>query len=109
MFPAKSLLSLLLLAVSFGNGVTASPVASVGESPVTLKFARNLNITGFGNIAEADRARAEVLKSLGLAGTPSGVNRRTSSFGVTNTAVSFWCIYFRLLLLHDFLLGDLHS
>lgn len=88
MFPAKSLLSLLLLAVSFGNGVTATPIASVQETPVTLKFARNLNITGFGNLAEADRARAKVLKSQGLAAAKSGNSKRASSFAVTNTAVS---------------------
>ena len=87
MFPTKSLLSFLILAVSFGHGVTASPIASIQESPVTLKFARSLNFDGFSNIAEADRARAKVLKAEGLAAAKSGVNKRTSSFAVTNTAV----------------------
>lgn len=108
MFPAK-LLS-FLLAISFGNGASPTPVVNVEESPFTLKFACNLNITGFGNLAEADRARAKVLKSLGLAAAKSGINKRAASFAVTNTVVSITgCTYLSVLLTHGFSLGDLHS
>lgn len=88
MFFSKAFLSLLLLAISFENGSNATPSAAVKESPVTLKFARSLNLTGFGNIAEADRARAKILKVQGLAAAKSSKSKRTPSFTITNTAVS---------------------
>lgn len=87
MFSITSLLAIFLLLVSFNNGVAATPLASIRESPVTLQFARTLNITGFGNLAEADRARAKVLKSQSRAAA-KGKRSGVSSFSVTNTAVS---------------------
>ncbi|KZP09886.1 family A1 protease [Athelia psychrophila] len=84
MFPARSLLSLLLVAVSCS--AAAVPVA---RDLKTLAFARLLNVTGGSlNIAEADRARFRVLKeqALGQAGT---ADKRAASVLVTNTAVTY--------------------
>lgn len=90
MFPAASLLATLLLAFQ----VSASPIAEplvVREPSATLSFARRLNFTGSTSIADADRARATILKSKGFAldTSAAGLNRRQSSFGVTNTAVTY--------------------
>jgi len=87
MFPTKSLLSLLLIAFSFGSSVTATPTPR--DPKVTLAFTRHLNITGFANIAEADRARAKVLKAQGLGRVNGQTKRAASSFSVTNTAVTY--------------------
>jgi hypothetical protein len=84
MLPARSLLSLLVVAVSLGSGVTAAPAS---DSKVTLAFARNVNITGSSTIAAADRARAKVLQTLGLAASSGGQTKRAASFAVTNAVV----------------------
>lgn len=84
MFPAKSLLSFLAVAVYFGS-VTASPTPR--DSKVTLSFARHINSTGFGSIAEADRARAKVLKDHALSNNGDQA-KRAASFAVTNAVVS---------------------
>jgi len=92
MFPANSLLSLLLVALALGGSVTATPTPR--DSKVTLTFARNINITG-STIAEADRARARVLQSLGLT-KASDETGRAASFSATNAVVRF----------HDHLISD---
>ncbi|KIM81111.1 hypothetical protein PILCRDRAFT_821935 [Piloderma croceum F 1598] len=88
MSPTRSLLSLLLIAVSLGSSVTASPTPR--DSKATLAFARSFNLsgTGFQNIADADRARAQALIS--SARVKGGQNKRAvSSILVTNTAVTY--------------------
>jgi hypothetical protein len=84
MFPATSLLSLLLVALSFESGVMAAPASQ--DSKLTLAFTRSVNITGSSTIAAADRARARVLQSLGL-GSTKGQTKRDVSFSVTNAIV----------------------
>ncbi|KAH8109660.1 acid protease [Phellopilus nigrolimitatus] len=83
MFPASSLAATVLLALA----AAASPVVQVRAPGVSLPFARRLNISG-SSIAEMDRARAGQLLSNGkkVAGNHA---KRTASFGVTNTAVTY--------------------
>lgn len=88
MFPASSLLSLLLIAVSCN--AAAVPVA---RELKTLAFARSLNVTGGPvNIAEADRARFRVLKDQAF-GQASSADKRSTSILATNTAVCIHSCY----------------
>ncbi|KAG0700668.1 aspartic peptidase domain-containing protein [Suillus ampliporus] len=81
MFPAASLLTTLLLALS----IAASPV-EVRDSPITLPVARRLNTSGGSiNLVEHDQSRAAALKSIGT----SSLGRRAASIAVTNEAVSY--------------------
>ncbi|KAG0707572.1 aspartic peptidase domain-containing protein [Suillus ampliporus] len=81
MFPAASLLTTLLLALS----IAASPV-EVRDSPITLPVARRLNTSGGTiNLLQHDQSRAAALKSVGT----SSVGRRAASIPVTNEAVSY--------------------
>ncbi|KIM73461.1 hypothetical protein PILCRDRAFT_829133 [Piloderma croceum F 1598] len=89
MFPTKSLLSLLFIAVSLASDVTAIPTPR--DSKATLTFARRFNISvgdGFPNIADADRARAKNFQSLGPA-NKGGQNKRAASILATNQAASY--------------------
>ncbi|KAG2114237.1 aspartic peptidase domain-containing protein [Suillus discolor] len=62
MFPAASLLTIILLALS----ITASPI-EVGNSPITLPIARRLNVSnGTINLLQQDRARVVALKDNSL-------------------------------------------
>jgi hypothetical protein len=88
MSPTKSLLSLLFIAVSLAVDVTAVPTSR--DSKATLTFARRFNIPvgdGFPNIADADRARAKNLQSLGLANKGVQNKRDVVSMPATNQAV----------------------
>lgn len=81
MFPAASLLTTLLLALS----IAASPV-EIRNSPVTLPIARRLNTSGGTiNLLQHDQSRAAALKSVG----GDTLNRRTGSIAVTNDAVGY--------------------
>ncbi|KAG1757238.1 aspartic peptidase domain-containing protein [Suillus lakei] len=81
MFPAASLLTTLLLALS----IAASPV-EIRDSPITLPIARRLNTSGGAiNLLQHDQARATALKSVG----DSTLSRRAGSIAVTNEAVSY--------------------
>lgn len=81
MFPAASLLTTLLLALS----IAASPV-EIRNSPVTLPIARRLNTSGGTiNLLQHDQSRAAALKSV----SGDTLNRRTGSIAVTNDAVSY--------------------
>jgi hypothetical protein len=81
MFPAASLVSFLLVALSL-SGVQATPLVNSNK----LSFAARVNATGSANIVAADQARAKALKEYGLAKS-SGNAKRSSSFPVTNSAV----------------------
>ncbi|KAG1834412.1 aspartic peptidase domain-containing protein [Suillus variegatus] len=82
MFPAASLLTTLLLALS----IAASPV-EVRNSPVTLPIARRLNTSGGAiNLVQHDQSRAAALKSFK---GDSTLSRRTGSITVTNDAVGY--------------------
>ncbi|KAG1830699.1 aspartic peptidase domain-containing protein [Suillus subalutaceus] len=81
MFPAASLLTTLLLALS----IAASPV-EIRNSPITLPIARRLNTSGGSiNILQHDQSRAAALKNVG----ENTLNRRTGSIAVTNDAVGY--------------------
>lgn len=86
MFCASSLLSALLLALTVA-GTPLVQVRSVNPG-ITLPFALRLNVSGGATIADRDRARAAHLISKGS--TNAGkIDRRASSFAVTNTAVTY--------------------
>ncbi|KAF7975552.1 hypothetical protein HWV62_9233 [Athelia sp. TMB] len=79
MFPAKSLLALLALAVSFA-GTVANPVPAPAHA--ALPFTRRLNLITFADIVKADQARAQAMKA------SSGAHKRAEgSVLVTNTVV----------------------
>ncbi|KIM75788.1 hypothetical protein PILCRDRAFT_78455 [Piloderma croceum F 1598] len=81
MFPSSALLSLLLVAVS---SISATPIQR-SPSKFSLAFANKLNITGSANIAEADRARAAVLRKDAL-----GKNgKRDGAVSVSNALVTY--------------------
>ncbi|KIJ66218.1 hypothetical protein HYDPIDRAFT_86415 [Hydnomerulius pinastri MD-312] len=85
MFPAASLLTTLLLALS----IAATPV-EVRTSPVTLPFAKRINTTGGAiKLVEHDQARAAALKDRADAISSGKLDRRTASIAVTNEAVSY--------------------
>lgn len=85
MFPAASLLTTLLLALS----IAATPV-EVRSPRVTLPFAKRINTSGGAiQLVEHDQARATALKERGAAIQSGNLDRRTASFAVTNEAVSY--------------------
>ena len=91
MTPTTSLLVTLLFAMQGSASPIAEPVV-VREPSATLQFARRLNFTGSVSLADADRARANILKSQGFASnsTPAAANRRRAlSFDVTNNVVGY--------------------
>jgi hypothetical protein len=81
MFPSSSLLSFILVTLAIGS--SAVPLVDVPKR--SLAFARSVN---FSNIVAADQARAKVLQNLAL-GKGGSLDRRSSSFSVTNTAVTY--------------------
>jgi hypothetical protein len=54
MFPTTCLTAFFLLA----DGVAANPIV-VHKAPVSLSFARHLNITGAYDVVQKDQARAK--------------------------------------------------
>ncbi|KIJ22022.1 hypothetical protein PAXINDRAFT_105760 [Paxillus involutus ATCC 200175] len=85
MFPAASLLTTLLLALS----IAATPV-EVRSSHVTLPFAKRVNTAGGAiNLVEHDQARVAALKDRAAAIQSGQLDRRTASIAVTNEAVSY--------------------
>ena len=74
--------------VIFALSSLGTPLAS-STSAITLPLARRFNATGALNIAEADRARAKLLKSRIASNT--GKNNKRSVFlaPITNGAVSY--------------------
>lgn len=81
MFPAKFLFFIFM---SLWSNVTVTGIQR--DTRPTLTISRHLNITEFGTIADADRARAKVLESEGLE-KASGLSKRASSFSIWNTGV----------------------
>ena len=82
MFHAASLTVFLLLVVS----VAANPIV-VRKAPVTLPFARHLNLTGAHDVVQKDQARAKNLIAAAKAkedGASEIVN-----VGVTNVGVVY--------------------
>lgn len=91
MFPASSLLSLLVVAISLGS-VSAAPNPNLArDTPtVSLAFRTNVNVTGFTNIVAADQARAAALRANAVSrANARALGKRASSFDVTNTAVTY--------------------
>lgn len=86
MFCASSLLSALLLALTVA-GTPLIQVRSVNPG-ITLPFALRLNVSGGATIADRDRARAAHFLSKGSTDAEK-IDRRASSFSVTNTAVTY--------------------
>ncbi|KAG8219573.1 aspartic proteinase [Butyriboletus roseoflavus] len=85
MFPAASLLTTLLLAIS----IAATPV-EVRTPHVTLPFAKRINTSGGAiKLVERDQARAAALKDRATAIQNGSLDRRTASIPVTNEAVSY--------------------
>ena len=85
MFPTVSLVVFLLLVVS----VAANPIV-IRKSPVSLSFARRLNVTGADDLVKKDQARAKNLVSIGNArqgGTLS--HDAVVGVGVTNVAMIY--------------------
>ncbi|KAH9964274.1 aspartic peptidase A1 [Russula dissimulans] len=81
MFPIAPSVLLILLALS----VRAKPIV-IRQAPVTLSFARKLNITGSNDLVLKDQARAKsLLVSQNGTGTPDAVVNLT----VTNVAVNY--------------------
>ncbi|KAG2350640.1 acid protease [Suillus weaverae] len=81
MFPAASLLTILLLALS----IAGSPF-EVGNSPITLPIARRLNTSGGTiNLLQHDQARAAALKDHSI----STHDRRAGSIPATNDAIGY--------------------
>ena len=85
MFPTASLTSFLFLAVS----VAANPIV-IRDAPVSLPFARQLNITGALDVVQKDQARAKNLLSTSSA-TQSGIMSAGAavSVGVINVGVVY--------------------
>ncbi|KAI5120042.1 hypothetical protein M0805_000292 [Coniferiporia weirii] len=80
MFCASNLIASTVLALS----VVAMPAVQVRDAPsVGLPFTLRLNVTG-STLPQIDRARATKFKSRN-----SNLNRRQSSFSVTNEAVNY--------------------
>ncbi|KAI9450013.1 hypothetical protein BJY52DRAFT_1192122 [Lactarius psammicola] len=80
MFPTAPLTTFLLLVIS----VVANPIV-VRKAPVSLPFARRLNITGAHDLIQKDQARARNMFTAHKAkrsGTPGNV-------GITNVAVVY--------------------
>ncbi|KAG8221352.1 acid protease [Butyriboletus roseoflavus] len=79
MFPSKTLLPLILIALS---AVDASPL-SRGSGKTTLSFATEINGRGTLNIVEKDRARAQAMKQAAHLG------KRSPSLPITNSGVTY--------------------
>ena len=62
MFSAPALLSTLLLAIA----VAGNPVV-VRDNLIRLPFAKQVNVTSFGDILKQDQARAAALRTFGQA------------------------------------------
>ena len=85
MFPAGSLLTTLLLALS----IAATPV-EIRSPHITLPFAKRINTSGGAiNLVQHDQARAAALKERGAAIQSGKLDRRADSTAVTNEAVSY--------------------
>ncbi|KAI9452797.1 aspartic peptidase A1 [Lactarius psammicola] len=85
MFPTASLTAFLLLAVS----VAANPIV-VRKPPVSLPFARHLNITGAHDLIQKDQARAKNLVSISKAKQSGTLSPgAVISVGVTNVGVVY--------------------
>ncbi|KAG1754954.1 aspartic peptidase domain-containing protein [Suillus paluster] len=90
MFPAASLLTTLLLAMS----IAASPV-EVRDSPITLPIARRLNTpSGTINLLEHDQARAASLKNVGTSTllSPTEAVSYVAAVGVGSPATTYQLI-----------------
>ncbi|KAH7910450.1 aspartic peptidase domain-containing protein [Hygrophoropsis aurantiaca] len=86
MFPAASLLTTLLLALS----IAATPVVQVRDSPITLPIARRLNTQGGAiKLLQHDQARASGLRTRADAISTGTLDRRTASIAVINEATSY--------------------
>ena len=85
MFPTATLTAFLLLVVN----VAANPIV-VRNAPVTLPFARRLNITGAHDLVAKDQARAKNLHSIGNAKQSGTLSPDAIvSVGVTNVATVY--------------------
>jgi hypothetical protein len=85
MFPTASLTAFLFLALS----VAANPIV-VRKAPVSLSFARHLNITGAHDVVQKDQARAKNLVSIGKAKESGTLSAdAVVSVGVTNVGVVY--------------------
>ena len=85
MFPTASLTAFLFLAVS----VAANPIV-VRKAPVSLAFARQLNITGAYDVVHKDQARAKNLLAVGNAKVSGTLSPdAVASVGVTNVGVVY--------------------
>ena len=85
MFPTATLTAFLLLVVN----VAANPIV-VRNAPVTLPFARRLNITGAHDLVAKDQARAKNLLSIGNAKQSGTLSPDAIvSVGVTNVATVY--------------------
>jgi hypothetical protein len=85
MFVTPSLITFLVLVIC----VAANPIV-LRKAPVSLSFARYLNITGAHDLVKKDQARARNLVSLGnerQGGTLS--SHADLNVGVTNVAVVY--------------------
>lgn len=84
MFLSSSLLSFALAVLVVTS--SATPLLEVPKR--SLAFARHVDLTGFRNVVAADQARAKSLHKGAF--THSGqIDRRASSFSVTNTAITY--------------------
>ncbi len=82
MFPTASLTAFLCLAFS----VAATPVV-VDKKPVSLSFARHLNVTGAHDLVQKNQARAKKLVSISKAKQSGTLSPgAVVSVGVTNVA-----------------------
>ena len=85
MFPTVSLTAFLLLVV----GVAANPIV-VRKPPVSLSFARRLNVTGTRDLVQKDQARAKNFVSIGNAKQSGTLSPdAVVSVGVTNVAAVY--------------------
>ncbi|KAH9046277.1 aspartic peptidase A1 [Lactarius hengduanensis] len=85
MFPTATLTASLLLVVC----VAANPIV-VRKPPVSLSFARHLNITGTHDLIKKDQARAKNLVSISKAKQSGTLSHdAVVSAGVTNVAVVY--------------------
>ena len=82
MFPSASITALIFLAVD----ISASPII-VRRTPISLPFARHLNITGAQDVVRKDKARARDWVSVSKASAAS--SDAAGSVGVTNTGVIY--------------------
>ena len=85
MFPAASLLTTLVLALT----VSSTPVV-VRENFVRLPFAKQVNITGAAHVLKVDQARAAALRAHGEARAAGRLAKdAVISVGVQNQAVTY--------------------